>query len=110
MILAVDVYYRDNTAIAAGVLFNRWGDCKPADELVTHISKLETYTPGEFYRRELPCILAILKQLENLPEYIIVDGYVYLDKNKKPEPLYCNDLLSLLIASDGRNLGILAIT
>lgn len=84
MILAVDVYYGDNTAVSAGVLFNHWSDCKPTDELVAEISNLEPYIPGEFYRRELPCILAILKQLQKLPEYVIIDGYVYLGKNKKP--------------------------
>ncbi len=32
-----------------------------------------------FWRRELPCILAILKQLPALPAVIVIDGYVWLD-------------------------------
>ena len=70
MILAVDAYYRDNYAFAAGVLFNDWGDCEPVDKLLAQISNIEVYIPGEFYRRELPCILALLDQLNELPGYL----------------------------------------
>lgn len=84
MIVAVDVYYQDKNALAAGVLFNDWGDCEPTDKLVAQISNIESYIPGEFYHRELPCILALLDQLNKLPDYIVVDGYVYLGENKKP--------------------------
>ena len=34
--------------------------------------------PGEFYQRELPCLLEALKGLDDI-EYIVVDGYVWLD-------------------------------
>ena len=40
--------------------------------------------PGEFYKRELPCILELLKQTDlNHVEAIVVDGYVILDNNGK---------------------------
>jgi deoxyribonuclease V len=84
MILAVDVYYRANDAFTAGVLFDNWDDCEPINELVARISDVGIYTPGEFYRRELPCILALVNQLNELPNYIIIDGYVFLGENKKP--------------------------
>ncbi len=42
------------------------------------------YEPGQFYKRELPCVLALLQQLEQLPEFIVIDGYVYLDGNQRP--------------------------
>jgi deoxyribonuclease V len=32
------------------------------------------YRSGQFYHRELPCILAILKSLSELPQVIIIDG------------------------------------
>jgi deoxyribonuclease V len=84
MIFAVDVYYRDAHAIAAGVMFDRWEDDEPISKVVVQIKDVAAYIPGQFYQRELPCILELVNQLRYLPTYIIVDGYVYLDETKKP--------------------------
>ncbi len=84
MILAVDVDYRESKAVAAGVLFQNWKDPEPCAELVAPIVAVAEYEPGQFYKRELPCVLELLQQLEQLPEFIVIDGYVYLDGNKKP--------------------------
>lgn len=83
-ILATDVYYQENQAVAAGVLFSDWGDRSPLSQLTIPIEQVSDYEPGQFYRRELPCILELLQQLKNLPTHIIVDGYVYLDSTQKP--------------------------
>ena len=40
---------------------------------------VEPYVPGEFYRRELPCLLKVLDQLSERPEVVVIDGYVWLD-------------------------------
>ena len=84
MIFAVDVDYRNNSAIAAGVLFRNWEDREPVEELIAQIAAVAAYEPGQFYKRELPCVLELLKQLKQLPEYVVIDGYVYLGGNKKP--------------------------
>ncbi|RIK80864.1 endonuclease V [candidate division KSB1 bacterium] len=84
MILAVDVDYRDDNAVAAGVLFQNWEDREPVQELIAEILTVAEYEPGQFYKRELPCVLALLQQLEQLPEFIVIDGHVYLDGNQKP--------------------------
>ena len=84
MILAVDVDYREDKAVAAGVLFRNWDDREPIQELGASILTVADYEPGLFYKRELPCILELLKQLEQLPEFIVIDGYVYLDGSQKP--------------------------
>lgn len=84
MIFAVDVYYREDNAVVAGVLFENWDDAEPIRKLTTEIVGVSEYEPGQFYKRELPCILEILGQLDRLPDYIIVDGYVYLDHHRKP--------------------------
>jgi deoxyribonuclease V len=84
MILAVDVNYRGSNAVAAGVLFQNWEDSESLEELIVPISTVAEYKPGQFYRRELPGVLELLKQLDRLPEYIIIDGHVYLDGDKKP--------------------------
>lgn len=84
MILAVDVDYREDKAIAAGLLFQNWEDREPVQELISEILTVAEYEPGQFYKRELPCVLALLQQLAQLPEFIVIDGYVYLDGNQKP--------------------------
>ncbi len=42
------------------------------------------YQPGEFYRRELPCIEAVLAKLPAPPTHIVVEGYVWLDGEHHP--------------------------
>ncbi|MGB3206867.1 MAG: endonuclease V [Crinalium sp.] len=78
-IFAVDVDYRQTYAAAAGVMFNNWEDSRPNSQSVIRVDEIAEYEPGYFYKRELPCLLKLLDELNSLPEYIIVDGYVYLD-------------------------------
>lgn len=84
MILAADVSYRGREAIAAGVLFRGWQDAEPAAELTVRIDEPAAYEPGQFWKRELPPVLALLRQLQQLPGYIIIDGHVYLDAGQRP--------------------------
>lgn len=83
-IFAVDVGYHALSAVVAGIMFNNWEDSIPTSHSVIYVDDIAEYEPGYFYKRELPCILQILNQLNNLPEYIIVDGYVYLDQSQTP--------------------------
>ena len=80
MLLAVDVQYdnENNTAQAAGVTFDSWDSTDLTCEISVHIPHVEPYVPGEFYKRELPCIQAVLNQISQMPDIIIVDGYVDL--------------------------------
>jgi deoxyribonuclease V len=88
MIFAVDVHYLQSKAMVAGILFQDWQDSIPlrhiTAEIVADIVDVAEYAPGQFYKRELPCILEILAQLKPLPEIIVVDGYVYLGSDQKP--------------------------
>lgn len=84
MILATDIYYYDDKAKAVAVAFERWTDEQPTQVFTCQLDKVEEYVPGEFYKRELPCILEVLKQTDlNQVEIIVVDGYVILDNNGK---------------------------
>src|SRR5205823_3724417 len=69
---------------AACVVFTAWTDAEPAAQLVEKISGVEPYVPGEFYRRELPCLLAVLGKLPELPECVVIDGYVWLAGEDRP--------------------------
>ena len=83
MIAAIDVHYRETFAKAVGVLFN-WEDEQPQQTLTVMCNDIDEYVPGEFYKRELPCILRILEQIDiSSLEALLVDGHVYTDNNKK---------------------------
>jgi deoxyribonuclease V len=75
----VDVDYRDPEAVAACVLFRDWPDEAPAAELVERIASVEPYQPGQFYKRELPCLLAVLARVAEPLEVVVIDGYVWLE-------------------------------
>lgn len=83
MILAIDVHYTENEAVAAGVTFDDWSDTAAKGLYISKISPVHRYIPGEFYKRELPCIDALLKEHHLEPDTIVVDGYVLLDDDKK---------------------------
>lgn len=83
-LMAVDVHYADDgSARAAGVLFSDWHVAEPDTTLTTRIDQTAPYEPGAFYKRELPCLLALLEQLGQTPSAIIVDGYVTLGADGK---------------------------
>lgn len=84
MILAVDVQYRDNTGFCAGVLFDAWTSGEAAATLVSSTPDVGEYVPGEFYKRELPCILNLLEHVHEPLEYIVIDGFVFLDGESRP--------------------------
>ncbi|QSW87338.1 endonuclease V [Flavobacterium endoglycinae] len=84
MILAFDTYYFDNKAKTVCLEFSEYNQKENFKVHTEIIENVEEYIPGEFYKRELPCIMSVLNQinLENI-EVIIVDGFVYLDDDKK---------------------------
>lgn len=84
MILAVDVHYPARGAVAAGVLFGDWTDAAPTATCVSRFDHVEDYVPGAFYRRELPCILGLLREHALTPACIVIDGHVVLDHDGRP--------------------------
>ena len=84
MILAVDVAYRKETACVGGVLWRDWSAAKPLKELVVSCRIPDTYMPGRFYRRELPCIAVLLEEISEKIDCIVIDGFVYLGSGGEP--------------------------
>lgn len=84
MILATDVQYSESTATAAGILFTHWQSEQAYSQVVTHIDTVESYEPGLFYKRELPCLLALLTKVDTQLSAIVVDGYVSLGRRNRP--------------------------
>ena len=78
MILTIDVYYHNTNATATGVTFPSWESETPIEELVLEIEQAAEYLPGQFYLRELPCIMAILERVKYPLDCIVIDGFVWL--------------------------------
>jgi deoxyribonuclease V len=84
MKICLDVDYRGDHAVAAGVLFHDWTDAVAAGEVVERVSAVEAYVPGQFFRRELPCLCAVLARVRDPIELILIDGYVWLADEAQP--------------------------
>lgn len=78
MILAFDTYYFDNKAKTVCIAFDdNEINTTIYSEILDHV---EEYIPGQFYKRELPCILNLIKKIDIKDiNYIIIDGFVFLN-------------------------------
>jgi len=83
MIAILDVHYADEGARAACVLAASWTDSSYTATFVAHIGKVLPYEPGFFYRRELPCLQAVLALLQKPPDIFVIDGYVWLGGDRR---------------------------
>ncbi|BDD11825.1 endonuclease V (plasmid) [Fulvitalea axinellae] len=84
MIYAFDTYYFDKKAKTVCLGFKHWTDSEASVTLSETIASDEDYEPGAFYKKELPCIMNLLKRIDLLPEdLIVVDGYAILDDDGK---------------------------
>ena len=85
MIFATDIQYSENnSATAAGVLFPQWGSDEVDKIVVKEVTNVAPYEPGSFYKRELPCILSLLEEIEQDIKIFVIDGYVTLGDDNKP--------------------------
>ena len=84
MIIAIDVHYRENIAKSVSIEFDNWTDEVPLMTHIVEVNDIAPYIPGQFYKRELPCILKVLEKSDLLKvNLIIVDGYVILNDEGK---------------------------
>jgi len=84
MIVVIDVHYGTTKANAAAVCFKDW----ETEEIIAiescTVKDLSPYVSGEFYKRELPCIIQVLTQCtQEEIQLVIIDGYVILDNQGK---------------------------
>jgi deoxyribonuclease V len=82
--VAVDVHYlRTGGARAAAVLAADAAFAHVLAERTAVVPRVAPYQPGEFYRRELPPLRAVLEDLSGLG-LLVVDGYADLDPGGRP--------------------------
>ncbi len=84
MIACIDVDYKDDDsagtrATAACVVLEHWRAAAPVAEYLRELDEVAGYEPGQFYKRELPCALAVLELVTQAITQIVIDGYVVLD-------------------------------
>lgn len=78
----MDVDYRTEGVVAACLLFEHWTSPEPVRSIVEPVASVAPYVAGEFYLRELPCLLTLLRQVIAPVGVVIVDGYVWLDHDR----------------------------
>lgn len=84
MIYAFDTYYYDDYANTVCIAFEDWTAENESNIFTERTGITSAYESGAFYKRELPCILSLLKTIElKEDDLIIVDGYVTLDNDGK---------------------------
>lgn len=84
MILAFDTYYYENKAKTVCLNFEDWNNEDKFEIYTETLFEIEEYVSGEFYKRELPCILSLLSKIDlKKVDLIIIDGFVFLDDENK---------------------------
>lgn len=84
MILAFDTYYYENKAKTVCLSFEDWNQEDKFEIYTEILFEIEEYVSGEFYKRELPCIISLISKIDlKKVNLIIIDGFVFLnDENK----------------------------
>lgn len=94
VIVAIDVGYQGHAANVAAITFETWTAATPTSTHKIQLQTIAAYEPGAFYKRELPCLLAILNHLPMDFDLVVVDGYVWLgDQGKKGLGAYLYEAL-----------------
>jgi deoxyribonuclease V len=84
---AVDVHYLDSGGARAALVLAEDATFATIRRSATAlVNEAAPYQSGEFYRRELPALHAVLDDLDVVKdiELLIVDGYVDLDPSHRP--------------------------
>ncbi|HEY4260967.1 MAG TPA: endonuclease V [Schlesneria sp.] len=84
MIACLDVYYSQDKAHAAAVVFSDWSDATWLAEYDATVDELAPYQPGQFYLRELQPILAVISKIAKPIDTYVIDGYCHLSEERAP--------------------------
>lgn len=85
MLVALDVAYHEAQGYAVAIAFANWASDTISAVHTATIDQVPAYEPGAFYKRELPCLLAVLAALDLAAiSCVVVDGYVTLGAEGRP--------------------------
>jgi deoxyribonuclease V len=78
--ICLDVDYGTGSVVAACVGFAEWPDAAATFETKRRFEGApNAYESGQFYRREMPYVLELVRALPDPPALIVIDGFVWLD-------------------------------
>lgn len=83
-IIDVDYGEDEREALVACVVAAEWTAAEPIEVAMATVDDVRPYTPGRFFERELPCLLAVLERARTRVQVIVVDGYATLDVHGTP--------------------------
>lgn len=78
IVACFDVYYYENYARACCIVFNRQ-DEMIISEYSERIEGVKEYVSGQFFKRELPCILKVLEKVKEDVGIIIIDSFIWVE-------------------------------
>jgi deoxyribonuclease V len=84
MIACFDVYYANNEAWAAAIVFEDWADSGVVERYTLKINDVGDYQPGRFYERELAPIVQLIKSIEHPISHYVIDAYCHLTDTQAP--------------------------
>jgi deoxyribonuclease V len=96
LIACVDVDYREQEAVATALWFRGWTASVVESQAVSRFNEVAEYEPGAFYRRELPCLLEVLKQGPPA-DLVLVDGYVWLGQGAPGLGAYLHQAIGKIV-------------
>ncbi len=76
--------YRPAESVSACLLFHDWPDDTEAGVLIKRLPPAAPYQPGQFYLRELPCLLHVLRRAPAPLSVGVIGGYVWLGDQGQP--------------------------
>ncbi|MDP4145469.1 MAG: endonuclease V [Bacillota bacterium] len=97
VVACFDVYYYEDYANASCIVFKRDKQDYILSEYNEIINGINEYIPGQFYKRELPCILHLFNKVSEAVDFIIVDSFVWLNDGSKGLGGYLYDALECKI-------------
>ena len=78
----LDVYYCEDSAKACAVVFQLTAKQEVVSTYCSTVRSIEAYKPGQFYKRELPCLMSVYETIKEGIGLLIVDGYVHLGRGR----------------------------
>lgn len=84
MIACLDVYYPNESAYAAAVIFSDWTSTVCLKEYTAIVTGVGEYEPGQFYRRELTPLQAVISRIVEPIDVYVLDAYCHLAPDRTP--------------------------
>ncbi|WP_431137643.1 endonuclease V [Psychroserpens mesophilus] len=92
--VAFDVHYYNDFAVVGYVIFENELSSKPYKIGQVKCNTIEPYVSGQFYKRELPCLLKALAEINENINLIYIDANVWLGYKQKGLGKYLFDAIN----------------